>query len=196
MNWKRMLVVYGIVLVIVSLSLIMAPSYASEADTVVYVETLDQVWQRAEENTIKFNCNPLLKGLITYRIRINYHWNISETIDRTHIIIYKIFSNGIYVDRIRHTIRNLGGCREYGDYGTITIPSETLKVGENTVMVLMTFNSTASETPSKPDIFHFIVKEIVVKTDNSKLAAVLTLMFIPFGIILGYERERSWPRYP
>lgn len=190
MNWKRVLVYYGIALVVVSLSLITAPSYNLGGKIVVHVETADQVWQRAEENALDFRVNPLSKVLVTYRLKILWDFEINESVDRITTVIYRIFSNGVYVERYRCDFaishgRGGGGC------GPITIPSKTLKVGENIVKVHMTLNSTTSETPTRPGLFHLVVRDITVNTDNSYVAALIMILFVLLNIIVVYERKRQ-----
>jgi len=186
----RWLVFSGIGTALVALSLIITPSYASEDETVVHIETTEQTWQRVAVNAVNFKVNPLSKALVNFKIEITLFWDIEESVDRTTIIIYKIFSNGVYVDQIRHSL-NLRSGRGSEKYDTISIPSDTLKSGENTAKFLMTFNSTASKSPSGPESFYCVISH-VINTDNSKFAALIILLFLPISITLAEKgRARS-----
>lgn len=186
LDWKRVVIVYGIAFALVSLSLVMVPSYASEAETMVHMETVDQVWRRTEENAVNFRASPLSKVLVTYRLKMWWLLDTDGSVERFTRMVLEVYSNGIHVTDvtmdIEWVIAHAGG-----DYGPILIPPETLKVGKNTVTVLMSFNSTASEPPTRPDMFHFVV-ELFINTDNSKLAALLMVLFVPISIILARKR--------
>lgn len=224
MKWKRILMVYGIALVAVSLSLIIAPAFAQsigqkvifpalKTENIINVETVDPTWQRSKENTISFvlDANTIKKS---YEIKMKYEFNIKEYFNRSEarrtVALITYLSNGEYVHQRRETwLIDLGSGGGYVD--SVTIPHETLKIGENTVKILININSTTSEPITKPGLFYIVYDEInvverridtdsdgisnsfdpVVNTNNLQLSAMLMIALFPPITATGIERKKK-----
>jgi len=177
---------YAVSLIIISLSLLITPSYASEKRTMVHVETSDLVWQRTAESTVSFRVNLLSKLFTNFRLEYHVSFELNESAIRNTTITFDIYSNDVYVNRHTHSI--YVGSGVFGDFGDEILPSRTLRTGENEARILLILNSTTSEPPSQPDIFHMTIYT-VVKADNYKLAGVLTAVFIPIGVLIRYGKD-------
>ena len=72
----------------------------------------------------------------------------------------------------------------------ITIPFETLMIGENNVQILIGCNSATTAPMTGPDAFEFIIDSAVV-TDNMRLTFLVVLLFVPVNLFKGWS-EKHW----
>lgn len=98
---------------------------------------------------------------------------------------FRMYSNEVYIENITSSY-DLGRGSGGGQFDPVTIPSGTLRVGENKVKVHISIDSVAVEPRTRPDFFEFKLGSVVV-TENFRLAALLLLSFTSFGII--YARK-------
>lgn len=222
MKWKRILKLYGVTFVVITLSLLIAPAIvqgiegskvfpASKAEHVFNVTMVSQSWQRTDENSINFVLDTrTIKR--TYEIEMLFEAKIHEDIDipnaRCTDVTIDIYSNGIYAKQIRH-IFYCSGYSGGGAFGPTVIPSETLKVGDNTVQIQINIKSNTSVEIPGTGTFHFVVKDIklspvdndgdglynyldpVSNFNNAQLTAVLMIMLFPPITATGIERNNS-----
>jgi len=175
----------GIVFALISL--LETPTY-SNWGLVVCINSTEPVWQTEREETITFESNPLSKLLTIYKVKIRARLWADSGKDRVVTLIYRLYSNDIYVDEITDTYDISSGI--YGKWlGPIHIPLGTLRTGENTVSVNISFNSTAPEPRIRPDYFEFHIDSIVI-TDNFRLSALILVSFISFVIIYNNRARR------
>ncbi len=185
--WKRerfvrigQIAFFGSGLALVSLSLLITPIYPSDHETLVRMETMDQAWQTATGNTVTFRSNPLSRLLTTYKVKITHYYKYDSEEGRITIVTYRIYSNDVYVNEITESylIRHGSGG---GWYDPVPIPHGTLRAGENTVSVYVSFNSTANEPRTRMDSFEFHIDPVVV-TNNYRLTALIFLLFASVGL--------------
>lgn len=173
MKWNGVIKIYGLWIAMVFLSLLVVPVFAQtitpdkiftskKVENHIIVETTDKEWHRSDTNTIEINLGPNF-GISDYGITMNLRYDIKAAYGRTTICTYKIYSNGEYIDQITHTLENLQTIKGFSTYDPILIPSEALHEGANAIFVEMTFDSIASEVPSKEDIISLKVVDMAVK---------------------------------
>jgi hypothetical protein len=169
----------GVGLALLIISLLVAPTFASGYETVVQMETLEQDWQSSHESAVTYRAGLFSKFLTMYKVKINYRYEYDMGV-RTTKLVYKIYSNGVYIDEIDDTYQ-VSRLRGAGDYGLITIPIETLMIGENTVQILIDCNSATTAPMTGPDAFEFIIYSAVV-TDNMRLTLLVILLLVPANL--------------
>jgi len=173
MKLDRVFKIYVVWLAIVSISFLVVPVFAQtmtsdkiftpkQAENHILVETTEKEWHRSDINTIELELGPNFY-VSDYGIAMNLRYEFNASYPRTTVCIYKIYSNGEYVDRIKHTLENLQKFKGFSTYGAVIIPSETLKEGANTITVEMTFDSIASKTPSRVDMVSLKVVDMSIK---------------------------------
>jgi len=170
------------------ISLVVAPTFASGFETVIQMETLEQDWHSSHESVVTYRASLFSKFLTRYKVKINYRYEYDMGV-RTTKLVYKIYSNGVYIDEIDDTYQ-VSRLRGAGEYGLITIPIDTLMIGENTVQILIDCKSATTEPISRPDVFEFKIDSAVF-TDNIRLTFIVILLFIPINIFLGGRGARS-----
>jgi hypothetical protein len=220
-KWKRVLGVYSIALVIVSMSLMVVPVFAqyvtggsviqpSEAEnTTIHEEAADQVWQRTARNDLNFTLNTLI-GNNLIEIKIYYFYNLTGGLGRDYNVTYKIYSNKIQIKEFIEYTEGGGTVRIHGYIGPYSIQSEALKLGENTISLLIIVNSSASRPSTSPYSFHLEIKDIQLKglfydkdsdgisdnvdpvanVNNMQLSAIIMLVLFPPITATGIERKR------
>jgi len=181
----------GVGLALLTISLLVTPTFASGYETVVQMETLEQDWHSSQESAVTYRAGPFSKFLTTYKIKINYLYEYDMEGGRTTKLVYKIYSNGVYIDEIDDTYQ-VSRLRGGGDYGLITIPIETLMIGENTVQILIGCNSATTAPMTGPDAFEFVIDSAVV-TDNMRLTFLVILLFVPVNLFKGGVRSIGAP---
>ena len=163
------------------LSLVTAPTYASEGGITIQMDTPDPDFQTGAESTIDFNVNHFSRILTAYRVKVTNRWQFDAGADRSTRVTYTVYSNGIYVDEI-HSSYDIDGGRGAQDYGLIVVPIQTLRVGENAIKITISLNSMAPEPRTNPEYLEFIIDSAVI-TDNDRLTAALTVLLISMGIL-------------
>jgi hypothetical protein len=182
---------FGSGLALVSLSLLITPIYTSDHEILVRMETIDQAWQTATENTVTFRSNPLSRLLTTYKVKITHYYEYDSEEGRLTKVTYRIYSNGFYVDEITHSY-DIGQGGGGGWYDPVSIPSGTLRAGENTMKVQISFNSTANEPRTRSDSFEFQIYSEVV-TNNYRLTALIVLLFASVVFIMARKGRGAGP---
>lgn len=175
-------------MVLTLLALFMAPTYPSDSGLVVWMNSSEPSWRTEKEMTISFDSDPLSRLLTSYKVNVSCTWDYDSEEGRNTTLTYRIYSNGIYVENITdsYNIRHGSGG---GWYDPVTIPSGTLRAGENTARVHVFINSTATGLRTRPDSFEFRITS-AVNTDNFRLAALIIFSFTSFGIIY-VQRSRK-----
>lgn len=182
---------FGSGLVLVSLSLLITPIYTSDHDTLVRMETIEQAWQTATENTVTFNSNPLARLLTTYKVKITHNYEYDSEEGRITIVTYRTYSNDIYVNEITESY-DIGHGSGGGWYDPIPIPPGTLITGENTIRVHISFNSMTNEPRTMIDSFEFQIDSVVV-TNNYRLTAIIVLLFSSVVFIMARKGRGAGP---
>lgn len=182
---------FGSGLALVSLSLLITPIYPSDHEILVRMETIDQAWQTATENTVTFRSNPLSRLLTTYMVKITYNWDYDCEKGRVTKLTYSIYSNDEYVEEI-HDSYDVRHCRGGGYFDPISLPLRTLRVGEDTVRVHISFNSTANEPRTRSDSFEFHIDSEVV-TNNYRLTVIIVLLLALFVFIVARKGRGAGP---
>lgn len=177
----------GVGLALFIISLLVAPTFASGCETFVRMETLEQDWHSSHEDTVTYRAGFFSKFLTMYKVKINFRYEFDMEGGRTTKLVYKIYSNGVYIDEIDDTYQ-VSRLRGAGDYGLITIPIETLMIGENTVQILIGCNSATTAPMTGPDAFEFIIDSAVV-TDNMRLTFLVVLLLAPANLFKGGVRS-------
>ena len=175
----------GVGLALLTISILVTPTFTSGYQTVVQMETLEQDWQSSHEDTVNYRTGLISKFLTTYKVKINYRYEYDMGAWTTKLV-YKIYSNGVYIDEIEDAYQ-VSRLRGAGDYGLITIPIETLMIGENTVQILIDCNSATTAPMTGPDAFEFIIDSAVV-TDNIRLTFLVILLLVPANLFKGGVR--------
>lgn len=148
------------------------------------MNTVEPEWQTEKELRISFDSTPFSKFLTTYKVKITNLYNFELGEGRLTIVTYKIYSNDIYVDEISHSFDSISGNgRER--YDPVIIPPKTLKLSDNSIRVVISIDSKATETKSTADSFELRIDSFVT-TDNNRLTAVILFTFIPLVAI--YEK--------
>ena len=188
-TWKRERVIrigqiafFGSGLALFSLSLLITPIYPSDHETLVRMETIDQTWQTATENTVTFRLNPLSRLLTTYKVKIIFNYEYDSEDGRITEITYRIFFNEVFIHEIDDTYVIKDG-RGGGGFGPFSLPLGTLRAGENTMKVHISFYSTANEPRTKTDSFEFHIDSVVV-TNNYRLTALIVLLIASVVFIM------------
>ena len=182
---------FGSGLALVSLSLLITPIYPSDHEILVRMETIDQAWQTATENTVTFRSNPISRLLTTYKVKITHYYEYNSEEGRITIVTYRIYSNDVYVNEITesYNIRQGSGG---GWYDPVPITLETLRAGENTIRVHISFNSTANEPRTRSDSFEFQIDSEVI-TNNYRLTALIVLLFASVVFIMAMKGWGAGP---
>lgn len=197
-TWKRerlirigQIAFFGSGLVLFSLTLLITPIYPSDHENLVRMETIDQVWQTATENTVTFKSNPLSKLITTYNVKITKRYEYASEEGRITEITYRIFSNDIFVHEITdaYMVTHLRGG---GWYDPLLIPPGTLRAGENIVRVNISFNSTADTPRTRPDTLEFHIDSAIV-TNNYRTTALIVILFYSIGLIMASKRWGAGP---
>ena len=181
----------GVGLALLTISLLVTPTFASGCETVVRMETLEQDWQSSQESAVTYKASLFSKFLTMYKVKINYRYEYDVEGGRTTKLVYKIYSNGVYIDEIDDTYQ-VSRLRGAGDYGLITIPIEALMIGENTVQILIGCNSATMAPMTGPDAFEFIIDSAVV-TDNIRLTFLFILLLVPANLFKDGVRSIGSP---
>jgi hypothetical protein len=186
---RGLVAIIGAGMVLSFLAIFMAPKYPSDSGLVVWMNSSEPSWRTEKEMTIAFDSDPLSRLLTSYKVNISCIWDYDSEEGRNTTLSYRIYSNGIQVENITdsYNVRHGSGG---GWYDPITIPSETLRAGENIARVHISIDSTAAEPRTRPDYFEFKI-DCVVVTENFRLAALLLLSFTSFGVIYAKSRKRD-----
>lgn len=197
---RGLLAILGAGIVLVLFSLFTTPTYPSDYGLVIRMDSTDLVWQTEKEETITFESNPLSRLLTTYKVKITFHYEYDSEEGRVTTLTYRIYSNDIYVENITDSY-NINSGSGGGGFGPLKIPFETLRAGENTVRVHISFNSTVTEPRTRPDSIEFHINSAVI-TDNFRFIALILLSLTSIGIIYVFRDSifnacrqcgRIWP---
>ena len=190
LSWKRerlirisQIAFFGSGLALFSLSLLITSIYPSDHETLVSMEMIDHAWQTATENIVTFRSNPLSRLLTTYKVKITYNCEFDLGDGRITEITYRVFSNDVFVHEITDAYVIKGHLRGGGWYDPVSLPLGTLRAGENTMKVHISFNSTATEPRTKTDSFEFHIDPVVV-TNNYRLTALIVLLIASVVFIM------------
>jgi hypothetical protein len=181
----------GVGLALLTISLLVTPTFASGYETVVQMETLEQDWHSSHESVVTYRAGLFSKFLTMYKVKINSRYEFDMGGSRTTKLVYKVYSNGIHIGDINDTY-DIGSGGGGGDYGLMTIPIETLIIGENTVQILIGCNSATTAPITGPDAFEFIIDSAVV-TDNIRLTFLVILLLVPANLFKGGVRSIGAP---
>jgi hypothetical protein len=162
------------------LSVLIAPKFDADTGLGIQMNTVDQEWSTEKELRISYDSDPLSKLVTAYKVKVSNHYQFDVRKGRHTIVTYRIYSNEVYVDEIRHSFDPISGGVGEG-YDPILI----LNSGKNSIRVVISIDSKAAEPRSTADAFEFIIDSVVI-TDNSKLAAVILLTFIPLFVVYEY----------
>ncbi|MDH5200410.1 MAG: hypothetical protein OEW93_05945 [Candidatus Bathyarchaeota archaeon] len=176
-------------MVLTLLALFMAPTYPSDSGLVVWMSSSEPSWRTEKEMTISFDSDPLSRLFTSYKVQIPCTWDFDSEEDRITIMTFRIYSNDVYVENITSSYE-LRRCSGGGQFDPVTIPSGTLRAGENKVKVHISIDSTATGPRTRPDLFEFKMDSAVV-TENFRLAALLLFSFTSFGIIYYAKIEKT-----
>jgi len=166
------------------LSVLIAPKFDADTGLGIQMNTDDMEWRTEKELRISYDSNPFSKLVTTYNVKVSnlYQFDVGE--GRHTVVTYRIYSNEVYVDEIRHSFDPIsGGGGER--YDPIPIPLRTLKSGDNSIRVLISIDSIAAEPRSTADAFEFRIDSAVI-TNNNKLTAAILFTFIPLFIVYEY----------
>jgi hypothetical protein len=166
----------GVGLVLLTISLVITPTFASGYETVVRMETLEQDWHSSHENAVTYRIGLFSKFLTTYKVKINSRYEFDMERGRTTKLIYSVYSNGVHIGDIYDTYE-IGSGGGGGDYGLMTIPLETLMMGENTVQILIDCSSETLTPKTRTDALKYTIDSAVV-TDNLRLTALVALLLV------------------
>ncbi len=167
------------------LAIFLAPKFPSDSGLVVWMNSSEPSWCTEKEMTIAFDSDPLSRHITSYKVQIPCTWDFDSGEGRITTMTLRIYSNEAYVDDITSSYE-LGRCSGGGQFDPVTIPSRTLRSGENKVKVHISIDSTTAGPRTRPDFFEFKIDSAVV-TENFRLATLLLLSFTSFGII--YARK-------
>lgn len=167
------------------LAIFLAPKFPSDSGLVVWMNSSEPSWCTEKEMTIAFDSDPLSRHFTSYKVQIPCTWDFDSGEGRITTMTLRIYSNEAYVDDITSSYE-LGRCSGGGQFDPVTIPSRTLRSGENKVKVHISIDSTTAGPRTRPDFFEFKIDSAVV-TENFRLATLLLLSFTSFGII--YARK-------
>jgi hypothetical protein len=170
----------GVGLALLTVSLLVAPTFASGGETVVRMETVEQDWRSSQDSAVTYRAGLFSKFLTMYKVKINFRCELDMEGGRTTKLVYKVYSNGVHIGDIDDTYQ-VSSLKGGGDYGLITIPIETLMIGENTVHILIDCNSATTAPMTGPDTFEFIIDSAVV-TDNIRLTFLVILLLVPANL--------------
>lgn len=176
-------------LTLLAVSLLLTPTFESGFETVVQMQTLEPSWHSSHESVVTHRAGLFSKFLTTYCVKIRYRYEFDTDGGRTTKLVYRVYSNGVHIDDIDHTYE-IGSGKGGGDYGLITIPIETLMMGENTIQIFIDCDSATTSRITKPNAFEFIIDSAVV-TYNIRLTFIVILLFIPINIFLGGRGARG-----
>jgi hypothetical protein len=166
------------------LSALIAPKFDADTGLGIQMNMVDQEWRTEKELRISYDSDPFSKLVTAYKVKVSNQYQFDVGEGRHTIVTYRIYSNEVYVDEIRHSFDPISGGGGEG-YDPILIPPRTLKPGENSIRVVISIDSKAAEPRSTADAFEFRIDSVVI-TDNSKLAAVILLTFIPLFVVYEY----------
>jgi len=181
--WR--LVFNGLGLALLTISILVTPTFASGYETIIQMETLEPDWYSSHESAVTYRVGLFSKFLITYRVKINLNYEFDMDGGRTTKLVYRVYSNGVHIGDIgdSYEIKSGGGG---GDYGLMTIPFETLMIGENIVQILIDCNSARTTPGTRLEAFEFIIDSAVV-TDNFRLTFLIVLLFVPINLFLEHK---------
>jgi len=148
------------------------------------MSTVDQVWRTEKELRISYDSSPFSKLVTAYRVKVSnlYQFDVGE--GRHTVVTYRIYSNEVYVDEIRHSFDPISGGGGEG-YDPIPISPRILKSGDNSVRIIISIDSNAAEPRSTADAFDFKIDSAVI-TNNYKLTAAILFTFIPLFVVYEY----------
>jgi hypothetical protein len=166
------------------LSVLISPKFDADTGLGIQMNTVDMEWRTEKELRISYDSNPFSKLVTAYKVKVSnlYQFDVGE--GRHAVVTYRIYSNKVYVDEIRHSFDPISGGGGEG-YDPIPIPPRTLKSGDNSVRVVISIDSIAAEPRSMADAFEFRIDSAVI-TNNNKLTAAILFTFIPLFVVYEY----------
>jgi hypothetical protein len=185
----RWLAFNGLGLTLLTVSLLIAPTFESGFETVFQMDTLEPSLYSSHESVVTYRIGLISKFMTTYGVKIRYRYEFDMDGGRTTKLVYRVYSNGVHIGDIDDTYE-IGSGGGGGDYGLMTIPLETLMMGENTVQILIDCNSETTTPRTRTDALKYTIDSAVV-TDNFRLTFLVVLLFVPINLFLGGRGTRG-----
>lgn len=182
---RGLIAILGAGMVLSLLTLLLAPAYPSDSGLVVWMNSSEPSWRTEKEITITFESDPLSRHFNSYKVQIPCTWDFDSEEGRITTLTFRIYSNDVHVEDITSSY-DLGRGSGGGQFDPVTVPSGTLRSGENKVKVHISIDSTVTEPRTRPDFFEFKIDSAVV-TENFRFATLMLLSFTSFGIV--YARK-------
>jgi len=173
MNWRRIGKVYGIMVVVISLSLYFVPLGAqalnkpyelSSSEILVFdITTRDRTWDRSGVLTISCDLPPLSIGA-SYVTRFSFHFNLKDSNDRYVVMTFKAYANSEQIGEGGHTFDRARA--EGGNIFTYEIPRNMVNQGNIVIRVDVSLRGEAPQELSVEDRELFEFYDFVVGNDG------------------------------
>ena len=218
MNWRRIGKVYGIMVVVISLSLYFVPLGAqalnkpyelSSSEILVFdITTRDRTWDRSGVLTISCDLPPLSIGA-SYVTRFSFHFNLKDSNDRYVVMTFKAYANSEQIGEGGHTFDRARA--EGGNIFTYEIPRNMVNQGNIVIRVDVSLRGEAPQELSVEDrelfeFYDFVVMktyldndkdgisdnvDLLLNQNNIVIAGVLSLVGLPPITAVGIERKKK-----